>query len=323
MRELNIGIIGFSSIAKKAIIPALKEIDYFNLKLIGTRNKKSELNTDYPNVIFCSYDEVIASEEIDCVYVSLPVSLHFEWAKKVIESGKHLLLEKTFTDSLDKAKELIALAEDRKVICMEALMYIYHPLFKKVMELLDNKVIGEIRTIEASFGFPYLTFSDIRNSPDLGGGAILDALIYPLSLSLKVAKKDNIKMKSELFVKTDAFDVDTRGFLLLNIGGITAYISYGFGFYYRNEYFIWGTEGYIKVNRGFSRPSDLSNSIFVKTKNLEQEINVEPANHFIGMLDAFKNKIHGIDQSGTNEKEDILLRMEIISKLYEEAKGMV
>lgn len=321
--KINIGIIGYSNIAKKAIIPALEQSDYFDLKLIGTRRKKNEINVIYPNVFFCSYDEVIESKEIDCVYVSLPVALHFEWAKKVLESGKHLLLEKTFTDSLDKAKELVSLAEDRKLICMEALMYTYHPLFEKVIDLVSNGAIGEVRSVEAAFGFPYLGPTDIRNSTELGGGAILDALIYPLSLALKVAKGEDIEIKSEIFINTDAFAVDTRGFLLLTMGRITAYIAYGFGFYYRNEYLIWGKNGYIKVDRGFSRPSDMPGSILVKTNRAEQTINIPPTNHFVGMLEAFYKKIKGIDHSNSNEKEEILLRMGIISKLYEEAKGKI
>ena len=111
---LKIGVLGNSSIARRSVIPAIKECKDFVLAGVGSREGQS-------------YESILDSD-VDAVYVSLPVGLHYEWGKKVLKSGKHLLMEKTFTESYGQAKELFDIASVLNLSCMEALMYEFHPL---------------------------------------------------------------------------------------------------------------------------------------------------------------------------------------------------
>ena len=100
--------------------------------------------------------------------------------------SKHLLVEKTFTHSEVTAAALVEEGKQNQLVVMEALTYVYHPLFGQVRSIAHSGSLGEVRHVEAHFGFPYLPETDIRNQAQLGGGAILDALIYPLSFCLYI-----------------------------------------------------------------------------------------------------------------------------------------
>lgn len=315
-KKINIGILGCSAIAERSTIPAILETGTFNLIAIGSRtqSKAENLAAKFGAKGF-SYEEVLNNPEIEAVYIPLPSGLHYEWAKKALLAGKHVLLEKPFVESYEKAEELIAIAATKNLIAMEGLTYVYHPLIAKVFELVRSNEIGEIRFVEASFGFPYLPEADIRNNRALGGGAILDNLIYPLSLVIHLLenKYDSFSYHT---IEDERYSTDARGFLRFDSKKASAQINYGFGFYYRNCFAIWGGKGIIEVDRAFTRPKDMPGEIILKKDGKEERITVAPANQFTETIRAFYKKITGADKSGSNESADILDRMKIISEMY-------
>ena len=264
---------------------------------------------------YCTYDELLARDDVNAVYVSVPVGLHHEWATKVLASGKHLLLEKTFTDNWEKACQIISMAQARSLVAMEALVYMYHPLYETVRAAIDAGEIGELAHLEAFFGFPFLPASDIRNNRSLGGGAALDALIYPLSFCLSLSPEPYLRYSSHVIYDKE-YNIDARGFLQIDWHDHSAHVSYGFGFMYRNYYSAWGDKGYLTVDRAFTRPPDLKSEIVIHQQGHTKIIEVPPANHFDRMVSAFALKIRGDDKSGVNEDQDILRRLKIITEVY-------
>ena len=123
MYKMKIGILGCSSIAKKCIIPAIKKIPDLKLEGVASRDidKAIKWSIEYYTNPY-TYDELLASD-IDIIYVSLPPGLHYKWGKKVLLSGKHLLMEKTFTSTHSESEELFKIADQNSLKCMEALMY--------------------------------------------------------------------------------------------------------------------------------------------------------------------------------------------------------
>ncbi len=316
-RKVNIGVLGCSAIAERSTIPAILESGKFRLMAIGSRtqDKAEKLAARYGGV-GSSYAGVLENSEIEAVYVPLPSGLHYEWGKKVLQAGKHLLMEKPFVESYERAEELIRYAASRNLVAMEGLTYVYHPLIVKVFELIRNHEIGTVRLIDASFGFPVLPEKDIRNDASLGGGAILDNLIYPLSLSLHLLQNKYDKLSYHI-VGDEKSSIDARGFLRIDSSEVSAHINYGFGFYYRNCFSIWGDAGIIEVDRAFTRPKDMVGEIILKKEGQkDNRIMVEPANQFLETIKAFYKKIMGADESGMNEGDDILHRMKIISAMY-------
>lgn len=314
MRKIKIGILGYSNIAEKSIIPAILDHPMYELTYIASRSieKQQKINKKY-SVETGTYDQILKAD-LDAIYVSVPVGLHYELGKKVLQSNKHLLLEKTFTHSFKTTKELLEIASKQNKVAMEALMYQYHPLFKKVKEIVVSGEIGEVKHIEAYFGFPHLNPNDIRYNVQLGGGAILDALVYPLSLVLLLL--------GDLYKKYDAsinfnkkMQIDENGTVFFSFEKSTAIIKFGFGLAYRNEYQIWGTEGILKVNRGFSRPADFTNSIIIEKNTKQKEIEVLAADHFYNMLDVFYENIN-MEEPPQDSK--LLARMALIDKIYKD-----
>ncbi len=316
MDKIRIGVLGCSAIAGRSVIPAILAHPGFELSLVASRSEeKGREFSERFGVRHCSYDDLLGGDLVDAVYVSLPVGLHFEWGMRVIESGKHLLMEKTFTHSLATAEKIISLARSGNRIAMEALMYVHHPLFGMVGKMVAGGEIGELRSIDAVFGFPHLPTGDIRHRKDLGGGAILDSLVYPLSLCLHMMGEPG---ECHATVARDpGYDVDSRGFLQLSGKGVNAHVTYGFGFMYRNEYLLWGSEGYLRVPRAFSRPADMKGAIELFRQGETKSAPVGAADHFFHMVDAFEKKVRGVDASGINEGDDVLARMTIISDLHE------
>ena len=131
-----------------------------------------------------SYAELFADPEVDVVYVATPHSAHHEVALAAVEAGKHVLVEKAFTLTGAEAREVVAAARARGVFACEAMWARWQPGVVRLRELLDAGRIGQVRHVTASFGFA-LRFDPAHRlyDPALGGGALLDLGIYPLSFA--------------------------------------------------------------------------------------------------------------------------------------------
>ncbi len=130
-----------------------------------------------------SYEALLADPEVDAIYLPLPNSLHAEWAIKAAESGKHVLCEKPLALGLAEARAMFDAARRHGVMLLEAYPYYFQPQTGDMLALLHGGAIGAVRTVQASFGFSLPNpQTNIRMKPELGGGALLDAGSYALSL---------------------------------------------------------------------------------------------------------------------------------------------
>ena len=130
-----------------------------------------------------SYEALLADAGVDAVYVPLPNSLHAEWAIKAASRGKHVLCEKPLTLGLDQAQAMFDAARRHGVMLVESYPYYFQPQTGAMLALLHGGAIGNVRSVQACFGFTMANpQTNIRMRPELGGGALLDAGSYPLSL---------------------------------------------------------------------------------------------------------------------------------------------
>jgi len=122
-----------------------------------------------------SYEDLLADPLVDFVYISVPNSLHFEWAFKALEAGKHVLLEKPFTSTSIEASRLSAKAKECGKIIMEAFHWRFHPAAHRLRQLLDSGELGAITKIDASMTSNVRKRSrNIRWEYDLSGGSLMD-----------------------------------------------------------------------------------------------------------------------------------------------------
>jgi len=131
-----------------------------------------------------SYAEIIADDEVDVLYVATPHPQHYEVALAGIDAGKALLVEKAFTATVAGAEEVIAAARDRRVFVMEAMWTRFQPAIVAARRLVDEGTIGEVRQMQADLGVdrPYDPQHRLFD-PALGGGAMLDLGVYPVSFA--------------------------------------------------------------------------------------------------------------------------------------------
>ena len=130
-----------------------------------------------------SYEALLADAEVDAIYLPLPNSLHAEWAIKATERGKHVLCEKPLALGQAEARAMFDAARRHGVMLLEAYPWYFQPQTGTLVKLLREGAVGTVRSVQACFGFtvgnPHI---NIRMKPELGGGALLDAGSYPLSL---------------------------------------------------------------------------------------------------------------------------------------------
>lgn len=129
-----------------------------------------------------SYEDLAADPDVDIIYVSTPHPMHAENARLALEAGKHALVEKSFTVNRVEAQGLRDLAADKGLLVMEAMWTRYLPHMVRVREIIDAGTLGEIRTVFADHTQKITDDPSHRlNALPLGGGALLDLGIYPIS----------------------------------------------------------------------------------------------------------------------------------------------
>ena len=138
-----------------------------------------------------SYDGLLADPSLDAVYIPLPNGLHAQWMLAALQAGKHVLCEKPFTSNAAQAREVAAAADGTGLVVMEAFHYRYHPLARRMSELVRSGELGRIQRVETAMCFPLPRFSDIRYDFSLAGGALMDVGCYAVHALRLLAPGDS------------------------------------------------------------------------------------------------------------------------------------
>lgn len=187
MDKVKWGILGAGVIAEK-VAGAIKEYPHAELSGVGSRNiEKAQAFADRVCVdkAFGSYEELCQSSDIDVVYIATPHTFHKEHTLLALRNGKHVMCEKPFSLNKHDSEDMIMEARARNLFLMEAMWTCLMPGMIKLKQILKDGIIGKINLVEADFGFqaPYCPDSRLFNR-ELGGGALLDVGIYPLTFAL-------------------------------------------------------------------------------------------------------------------------------------------
>ncbi len=192
MTTLNWGILGTGSIAR-AFAHGLTQSETGKAIAVGSRNQSTAEafaeEYDIPHR-HGSYESLLADDEVQAVYICTPHPFHAEWAVKAAAAGKHILCEKPLGLNHAQGMIMVEAARENGVFFMEAFMYRCHPQTAKLVELVKDGAIGEVRMIRASFGFGgghSINPESRTMNKRLGGGGILDVGCYPVSISRLIA----------------------------------------------------------------------------------------------------------------------------------------
>ncbi len=189
---INWGIIGPGHIARK-FAEGLKVLSDAKLLAVASRSIENarRFGEEY-HVPHCygNYEDLALNPEVDVVYIATPHVGHYEHTLLCLQHGKAVLCEKPFAMNLAQVREMVELARQKRVFLMEALWTKFLPSVRKVMELIEQGAIGEVKSVQADFGFRTEFKPEGRLfNPALGGGSLLDIGIYPLFLATTLLGK--------------------------------------------------------------------------------------------------------------------------------------
>lgn len=267
--SLNIAVLGAANIAMNRFMPALESVD--SLHYVGvasnTPSKAEQFQAQFGGEVFASYQDIIDSDEVDAVYIPLPPSMHFLWAKKALLANKHVFLEKPSVIEAQHAKELVDIAHERDLVLIENYMFEFHKQVTFIKELIDSQKIGKLRSINSQFCFPFRGEQDFRYSKIMGGGALFDCGGYPLKLMSLLMDEGMVLQHASLNIE-DGFDVDSHGTaMLIDSTGVLGQVYFGMNDAYKCSVEVIGTKGRIVSNRVFTAPSNIDAEVEVVVGN--------------------------------------------------------
>lgn len=184
MNELKWAVLGTGVIANEMAQALVK----MNKRLYAVANRTHQKALDFAErygvqKVYDQIDEVFEDEAVDIIYITSPHNTHYEFMKKALEHGKHILVEKSITLNSRELDEMIALAAEKKLVLAEAMTIWHMPIYKKLWEIVQSGQLGKVQIITMNFGsFKEYNMSNRFFNMNLAGGAMLDIGVYALSI---------------------------------------------------------------------------------------------------------------------------------------------
>lgn len=262
MEKIRWGILSTGNIAHSFAI-GLQSAQDAELVAVGSRNQENadkfaeEFNIPHAHA---SYEALVNDPEVDVIYIGTPHVFHAENTLLCLNAGKHVLCEKPFTLNSAQAQECIQVAQAKNLFLMEAIWMRFIPAIIKLQEIIQSGTIGDITLIKAdfSFAFPHLPEHRLLN-PKLGGGALLDVGIYPISFATLLLGQPN-KVDSHVII--GATGVDEQCTMLFHYDNASAILSAGINGDLDNLAVVKGTKGKITVDALFFMSQKLTVQLY-------------------------------------------------------------
>lgn len=321
--KIRWGILGCGRIARK-FATDLRLVADAELTAIASRNKETleQFAIDFPcRHLHNSYDALVTNNEVDVIYVATPHSHHYEHTILCLNHNKAVICEKPFAINSRQAMDMVKTAKQRKVFLMEALWTKFLPHYKKLLELLQQKTLGDIRSVLVNFGFNTAGNPSQRLfDPLLGGGTLLDIGIYNVFITLSVLGKPH---DIEATMTPAATGVDEQIAILFRYkSGAMAQLFSSFVTNLPTQAEINGTEGCITLTTRFYEPS----TTIQLSKKVPYEREIIPFDKESGFGYQYEARHvneclkKGLIESPVMTHADTLLLMEILDRIRIKAR---
>ncbi|MCH2076972.1 MAG: Gfo/Idh/MocA family oxidoreductase [Rhodobacteraceae bacterium] len=290
MTHLRWGILGAAKFAREHMGPAIHSARSAALVAVASRDasKVVPFQEMAPGCrAVSSYDDLLADDEIDAVYIPLPNHLHVPWALKALEAGKHVLVEKPATLRAAEFDDLTTARDASGKLCAEAYMIVHHPQWQRVKHLVADGAVGQLKHIRGAFSFDNSADTkNIRNTAGMGGGALRDIGVYIFGSARFVTGQEPevtgalLRMEQDF----DTFaDVDAA---FPNGVTYSAYVSTRLHPTQSMEFH--GTEGLIRLTAPFNPNVFDGARIEIHQPGLGLRVERFPAaNHYVNQVEAF------------------------------------
>lgn len=254
--EFKWGILASGGIAQAFA----RDLSYFNNHIVAAVGSRSQESADsfaaeFPGCkAYGSYEELVADPTLDAIYIASPHPYHVSNTLLALNAGKPVLCEKPFTINATEARQMKSAADTNGVALMEAMWARFLPHMHKVREIVASGILGEIWAVEADHGQRLADHANPRHwEPSLGGGALLDLGIYPISFAHMILGVPNKITASATF--TDK-GVDASSTTIFDYkSGAQAILTSNMMVSTPCRATICGTLGKIEIDRTFYNPA--------------------------------------------------------------------
>jgi len=321
MKPLKMGLLGVSWHYNLRVSAPVRKLDSVDMVAVGSRDlERAEDAARRWGLArgYGSYDEVLADDEIEAVYIPLPNHMHGEWIRKCADAGKHVLCEKPIELSAARAVEAIEYAERKGVLVMEAFMYRFHPQWILAKQLVSQGEIGEPRSIQTIFCFNLQDASNIRNIREYGGGAILDVGCYATSSSRFLLGREPERVVSRI-ERHPSFETDVFASGLLDFGPASAMFTVSTGLAPQQKVRVFGTGGSLTLDVPFNAYPDVPVTVTVENGVGTRNVACGPSDHYAEMFNAFASAVREGGPVPT-PPSDAIANMRVLDAIFESAE---
>lgn len=247
MNYVRWGILGTGNIANR-FAKAITNADGAKLVAVASRNIHTADNfADKYNIEnrFSSYEALASFEGVDAVYIALPHIYHAQYAKIMMQAGKHVLSEKPICINSNQIDELIQIQKEQNVFLMEALWTRFLPAYAQIKAIISNGLIGDVLEVSADFCYNLENKAHNVYNANFVGGSLLDVGIYGLNFASMILGDDVTEINSTVFQNNG---VDERTHIMLKYkNGAIARISSALCLAKPEDAYIYGSSGYIRI----------------------------------------------------------------------------
>ena len=289
---LNWGIMGAAKIAREHLAPAIALAEGARLTALATQTpgRDAPYHRFAPDLtVHDSYDALLADPNVDAVYIPLPNSMHVDWTRRALEAGKHVLCEKPLAMSTAEIDPLIALRDRTGLLAAEGFMVVHHPQWQRVRSLLAEGAIGTLRHVDAAFSFNNTDLTNIRNRPEMGGGALPDIGVYPSVTTRFATGQEPHRLRADIQWENG---VDTFARVWADFDSFTMAFYVGIRHAARQSILFHGSEGTIELLTPFNaRVSGEARLRLRRGYNHEVVERFEPVDQYQLMIEAFNRSV--------------------------------
>jgi len=249
---VNWGFLGAGFVASRGLAPAVHASRGAHLYAVASRDEQRSATLE-PEIVHATYDDLLADERVDAVYISLSNSQHIEWVTKSLEAGKHVLCEKPLgLNTIETAAMFDSAARNGRLL-IEAVWGRWHPRFARMVDLVSSGAIGDIQHIETAFTFTSEMTDNYRLNPSMGGGALLDVGCYQAHAWVALTKGAADLSIAELARTVGPTGIDLTTDVSVHINkDITAHAVSSFALPSNQQFIVRGTQGSISTAAGES-----------------------------------------------------------------------
>lgn len=323
MNKVHWGILSTAKIGRTQVIPAMQNARYAEVMAIASRDaekaKAVAADLGVPKV-YADYETLLADPDIDAIYNPLPNNMHVPYTIKALQAGKHVLCEKPIGMDAAEARQLLeATRQYPHLKVMEAFMYRFHPQWQKARQIVNDGLLGEVRTMHTHFSYFNDDAGNIRNIPEVGGGALMDIGCYCLSFPRFIKGSEPERVVCLInFDPQMGTDRLTSG--MIDFGqGFTATFTCSTQLEPYQRVNIFGTKGRLEIEIPVNAIANEPAKLWLQNNKEISEITTEPVDQYTLQVEEFSKAILN-DIAVPTPLTDAINNMKVIDALFKSAK---